>query len=115
MLKVQTYDQLIQVVPIKSAIRIQEEQSKRMVREIIRKQIDTADENIDRLEESKLQLFRSKSYDRMLLTGNHGDSNGDGKTRDFLKEKIGKIFFLCIFLNYIFWSICTYIIYYLSR
>ena len=89
MLKVQMYDQHIQVVPIKSAIRIKEEQSKRMVREIIRKQIDTADENIDKLEESKLQLFRSKSYDRLLLTDT---ANSDGKKRDFLKEKIGEKF-----------------------
>ena len=98
-LKVQTYDQLVQAVPIKSAIRIPEEQSKRMVREIIRKQIDTADENIDRLEESKLQLFRTKSYDRVLLNGNPVNNVDDGKTRDFLKEKIGKkkCFFLLFY------------------
>ena len=119
MLRVNTYNQHIQIVPARTAVRVSEERSKRMVREIIRKQIDTVDENIDRLEESKMQLFRSKSYDRSAVYGNNsmmvpsgitfiddafdgvdGD-DADSSERDFLKEKIGKIFnfktgfFLC--------------------
>ena len=87
MLKVQTYDKKVQIVPIKSAKKISEEDYMRNIRDILRKQIDIADENIGKLEESKIQLYRSKSFDPSL-----GSPRKYDEERDFLKEKIGICF-----------------------
>ena len=92
MLKIRTFNERNEIVPIKAAIKITEEQYKRFTREILRNQIDKTDRNIGILEESKSQLFRTKSYDP--------DMNSPRKyeeERDFLKDKIGSsfCFFFC--------------------
>ena len=85
--KVQSFDHQTQILPLQSVLRIEEWKWKTIVRDIIRKQIDRADENIDKLEESKMQLFQSKSF-HPLNPLSLADSDGE---RDYLTEKIGKI------------------------
>eukprot|EP00111_Clytia_hemisphaerica_P021657 TCONS_00063677-protein len=82
--QVQSFDHQTKTLPLQSVLRIEESKWKTIVRDMIRKQIDKADENIDKLEESKLQLFKSKSFhpsNPLSLVESDGE-------RDYLTETI---------------------------